>query len=147
MSSKENKHDWMETGHLIYRISNRMRADADRHFSTLDLTLSQVRTLHFINRCGGEAAQKQIEQHMNVSHPTVTGIVARLEKSGFVVCRQDDSDKRNKLVTLTDKAVSVMSELEAGRSLKQEQLVKGMSETEIAEASRLLRKMLDNLDQ
>ena len=51
------------------------------------------------------------------------------------------------VVTLTDKAVSVMSELEAGRSLKQEQLVKGMSETEIAEASRLLRKMLDNLDQ
>ena len=122
-----------------------MRADADMHFSEIGLTFSQVRVLHFLEHRNGRATQKQIEDHLNVSHPTVKGIVTRMEKSDFVRCYQDDKDRRNKYVELTDKARSVMSTLESGRKAKQESLVRGLSEAEIEEANRLLGIMLGNL--
>ena len=138
-------YDQLDTGHLIKWISNRMRAGADKHFSDLDLTFQQVRVLHCISRGSGQVSQKQIEDHLNVSHPTVTGLVARLEKSGYVTSSRDSEDRRNKLVSLTEKARSAMAEMEEGRLEKQKQLVKGLSDAEIAEANRLLGIMLNNL--
>lgn len=79
-----------------------MRADEDlkRH----DLTLTQTRVLGFLAEMGGQATQKEIEDDLQVSHPTVVGLVSRMEQKGFLTTRPDPMDRRNKLVELTEKA-------------------------------------------
>lgn len=67
------------------------------------LTYSQLLLLHFLSqRKGEETAIKDIEKLMQLTHPTVLGIVARLCAKGFVKTKTSDKDKRIRLVSLAD---------------------------------------------
>ena len=67
------------------------------------LTYSQLLLLHFLSqRKGEETAIKDIEKLMQLTHPTVLGIVARLCAKGFVNTKTSDKDKRIRLVSLAD---------------------------------------------
>ena len=80
----------------------KMRADAD--LAQQGLTLTQSRVLGYLDRSGGQATQKEIEGFLQVSHPTVAGIINRMEQNGFVRCRLDPADKRSKIVSQTARA-------------------------------------------
>ena len=67
------------------------------------LTYSQLLLLHFLSqRKGEDTAIKDIEKLMQLTHPTVLGIVARLCAKGFVKTKTSDKDKRIRLVSLAD---------------------------------------------
>ena len=70
-----------DLGYLIKQISDKMRANADAVFRKHGLTYSQVHVLSFVQACGGSATQKESEIYLDVSHPTIVGLVSRLEKS------------------------------------------------------------------
>ncbi len=93
-----------QIGYLIKSINDRIKIKADSDLKKHNLTLAQSRVLVFINQHDGQVTQKQIEDHLKVSHPTVVGIIARMQKNGFVTCQTDKKDHRNKLVALTPMA-------------------------------------------
>ncbi len=69
-------------GGMIKYISDKVRQKADNNLKDHNVTLSQVRVLNFLWRENGSCSQKQIEDFLQVSHPTVVGLVARMEQSG-----------------------------------------------------------------
>ena len=93
-----------DLGYLIKQISDKMRANADAAFRKHGLTFSQVHVLDFVLACGGSATQKEIEIYLGVSHPTIVGLVSRLEKAGFVTSHIDENNRRNKIVCVTSAA-------------------------------------------
>lgn len=78
---------------------------------------------------------------MQVSHPTVVGIVSRLEKNGFVVCSFDEKDRRNKIVCATNKALNTTDSMIIGKRKMEESLTNGLSEAELAELRRIINLM------
>ena len=56
----------------------------------------------------GEAAIGDLAEAVSLSHPTVTGIIARLEKRGFIVRIRGERDKRQFLVHLSDEGRKVL---------------------------------------
>ena len=56
--------------------------------------------------------QKQLQTMMNVSHPTMVGLVQRLEANGFVTTAPDTMDRRNKIVSLTEEAEAFINKYE-----------------------------------
>ena len=73
-------------GYLMKQIIDKHKVSVDASFKSLNLTLSQARVLKYISDKGGRVAQKSIEDHLGVSHPTVVGIVSRMEKNGYLRC-------------------------------------------------------------
>lgn len=72
------------------------------------LTYSQLLLLHFLSqRKGEETAIKDIEKLMQLTHPTVLGIVARLCAKGYVKTATSEKDKRVRLVSLTDRNIDL----------------------------------------
>lgn len=68
------------------------------------LTYPQLEMLHFLSqRKGEDTAIKDIEKFMQLTHPTVLGIVARLCAKGYVKTETSEKDRRVRLVSLTDK--------------------------------------------
>ncbi len=134
-----------DIGYLLKRIHDRLKMSADAVFEKNNLTSSQARLMEFVEIRGGRVTQKSIEEYLNVSHPTVVGIVSRLERSGFLECHTDPEDKRNKIVCMTEKAFSVGDELAKGRITTEQKLLKHMSQQEIAELVRLLGRVYRNL--
>lgn len=77
-------------GYQFKIINDRIKARADADLKTHDLTLTQTRVLGFLAESGGQATQKEIEADLQVSHPTVVGIISRMEQKGFL-CTWDRS--------------------------------------------------------
>ena len=133
-------------GYLIKIISDKLRMRADADMVEHNLTLSQCRVHAYLNHHGGEATQKEIEIFMEVSHPTVVGIISRMEKAGHVVTRTDEADKRNKIVRLTDESRAMGWEIEQTTKAHETAMLASLSEEEIAELRRMLGVIYQNLD-
>ena len=136
-----------DLGPLLKQISDRLKAAADENMARQGLTISQARLLGFVGRSGGSVMQRDIEGFLSVSHPTVVGIVSRLEKKGFVSCRTDECDRRNKLVSLTEKTEEMWEQLRAEMAEEERWLVRGLSQEEEDTLLALLRRILANLEE
>lgn len=121
-------------------------ADADTDLKNRNLTLSQVRVLEYISSKGGSVTQKSIEEYLDVSHPTVVGIVARLEKNGYLICYSDKTDRRNKIVAMTERSARVIHEVQRKIAAQEEKLLQGLSAEEIEQLRKLLNTILKNVD-
>ena len=132
--------------YLIKTIAEKTSAAADMDLRRHGLTFSQFRVLGFLDDRGGTATQRDIQRHLEVSHPTVVGLVTRLEKNGFVAAFTDESDRRNKIVRMTRKALRLGDELDAERENASAQLMRGLSKDERSELYRLLTVLSRNLE-
>ncbi|MBR0401815.1 MAG: MarR family transcriptional regulator [Lachnospiraceae bacterium] len=122
-----------------------MRADAD--MVEHNLTLSQCRVHAYLNHHDGEATQKEIETFMEVSHPTVVGIISRMERAGHVVTRTDETDKRNKIVRLTDESRAMGWEIEQTTLAREKAMLAPLTEEEVSELRRMLEIIYQNIDR
>ncbi|MGN1073860.1 MAG: MarR family winged helix-turn-helix transcriptional regulator [Eubacteriales bacterium] len=135
-----------DVGYLIKNINDKLKAHADADLKTFRLTLAQSRVLAFLNGQGGEATQKEIELFLEVSHPTVVGIVSRMEQNGYLACTVDARDRRNKVVHLTAKARALGEDMERNVAENEKKMLESLSDGEIAELKRMLTVIYQNLD-
>ncbi|MGN1109741.1 MAG: MarR family winged helix-turn-helix transcriptional regulator [Oscillospiraceae bacterium] len=134
-----------DVGYLIKNINDKLKVRADADLKRYDLTLAQSRVLAYLNACGGEATQKELEVFLEVSHPTVVGIVSRMEQKGYLTCRMDESNKRNKLVRLTDKAKALGKEMEQNIVKNEKAMLSSLSDSEIEQLKHALMTIYGNL--
>lgn len=135
----ENRH----ISYLLKLITDKIRTCADAHLKSCGLTLTQSRVLAFVHSRGDEATQKEIEDFLEVAHPTVVGIVSRMEKSGFVSCSYE---RVSKIVRLTPKAEIIGEDMDRTISAQNEQLFANLCEAELAELERMLQIIYKNLE-
>lgn len=74
------------------------------------LTLQQLRVMHILY-CDGPTRVSTLAQRLQVSTPTVTGILDRLVHRGMTARDDDPSDRRVVLNLLTPDGVKVIEEL------------------------------------
>jgi DNA-binding MarR family transcriptional regulator len=112
----------------IHRLSRRLRKR-----SQLELTPSQMSALTTVERHGqlrvGELAR--LEQ---IGKSTVTGLVAKLEKAGYLTRWADPDDGRSSLVALTDHATSA---LQAAASRQHAYLIRQLAALDTADRDAL----------
>lgn len=137
--------DDKDIGHLFKAINEKMRTNFDSQLKKNDLTFSQSQVLFFINKNGGSVTQKQIAEFLEVSHPTVAGLIARLEKNGYISCHADENDKRNKIVCQTKKAQDFSGEMCRSKDEGEELMLRGLDERDRAELRRYLETIYNNM--
>lgn len=137
--------DERDIGPLIKRLADKIRTSVDVLLKEQGLTFSQTLVIGFLYSHNGKATQKEIEDHLQVSHPTVVGIISRLEKNGFVSCYTDKKDRRNKIVCAADKALNMLDVVNAGKRQMEEKLAKGLSEEELDEFRRIIDIFYENI--
>lgn len=98
--------DPLPYGQKIKALSLAFNQTANASFAELELTCAQGMILGYLNHSIQQTVYpKDIEQHFNLSHPTVSGLLRRLEAKGFIACVTDPQDRRCKRITLTEKAM------------------------------------------
>ena len=133
-------------GYLIKVIDDKLQKKADMDLKQHDLTMMQSRVLAFLAGKGGHATQKEVEVFLEVAHPTVVGIISRMERADFLISYPDREDKRNKIVELTAKSHRIGQEIERTINTQEKKLLAGMSAEQVAELERLLNIIYKNLD-
>lgn len=93
----------MESLHYLLMRSNaifsrRILSEVNK----IGLTAGQPKVLDFL-RTHGEADQKTIASYCEIEQATVGSILLRMEKSGLIVRRQREGNRRSLFVSLTDR--------------------------------------------
>ena len=134
-----------DIGYLI-NINDKLKVNADADLKHYNLTLAQGRVLAFLKNKGGSATQKEIEVFLEVSHPTVVGIVSRMEHNGHVITWIDKADKRNKIVKLTEQAEIIGQDMEQNILDNERKMLTSLTPTEIEQLRRMLAIIYKNLE-
>ena len=136
-----------EINHLIKMISNKIRARGDADMKERGLTFSQLQVLVTLHRHSGQMSQRELEKELNISHPTIVGLVQRLEKNGYVETWTDETDKRIKHVKQSEKALKMKEEARQRWNDMTTRMFRNLSETEKEELYRMLNVISDGLNE
>ena len=130
-------------------IANAVRRELDREAEKLGLTAAQGIFLHRIWRVtvqnGETIYARDLEEFFHVKHPTVSGILSRMEEAGYLRLEADTADRRCKTIRLTQEALELHSRMEQLVSKMNGRLTEGMSAEEAELFETLLRKSADNM--
>ncbi len=134
-------------GFRLKQIHDAMEKSVNNYLKPYDLTLSQINVLLFLDSYRGEkpVTIRDIELFFGLQHPTITGIVKRLEEKKLVVTERDTADKRCTIVKIAPKAEIIQNAMEKHRKLMDSLLVHTMTEAEQKQLAVLLDKVLKNL--
>ena len=135
-------------GPRLRHLNLLLRANMDRKFTSLDLTGTQSFILRHLSACGQEAVYpKDIEKRFNLTHPTVSGILQRMEAKGFITITPDPDDRRCKMLHTTEKADRCQKEVCSYIGQLETVMMDGMTETEKDTFLRCLDRVISNLEQ
>lgn len=83
----------------------------------------------------------------SLANTTLTAMLDRMEKMGLIVRKPDPSDRRNRLIALTEKARSLQGDYTNISQRMNELYYAGFSEKEIMEFEGYLQRVLSNLER
>lgn len=132
-------------GFLIKLIYDEIDREVNRKLVKHGLTSSQVAVLIFLHtQEHAQATIKDIQRFLNVSQPTATGLVRRLEKKGFVRVFEDSQDRRVRIVRLTNETSSVYESIQSLMRETEAMLMQGFSAQERDQVYALLNRIYQN---
>ena len=111
----------------------------------MDLTAAQGRILGYVTHRKEPPCSRDSEEEFRLSHPTVSGLLARLEKKGFIEFRSDPRDKRCKRIFLCEKGRMCTDTMHQTILSNEEKMVQGFSEEEKAQFAAFLERAIRNM--
>lgn len=138
-----------KTALLIKQIYYMNQARLNAMFAQYDLTAAQTFTLIYLFRAHDEGRtinQRNIEKDMDISNPTVTGILNRLEAKGLIERKIDVKDARMKNIEVTQKAWDLDKILRKRFAENDAALVSCLDEHEQQQLYNMLERILKSFD-
>lgn len=89
-----------------------------------------------------QASVGKLAEQMQVSGPTVTGLVDRLVDSNFVIRQRDKNDRRRVVVTLTEKGQNTVRKFQRGIQRRWEEILKHFTPEERESYLKIVRKII-----
>lgn len=138
----------LSAGMRFSLLSRFFKKRLDEAGSRMELTGVQLMVLGQLRRLEheglGQIRQRDLEKAAHLSHPTMTELVKRLEKKGFVECSTGAADRRSKVINSTEKARCLHGQLERADRESFDEICAGMSDEEKAALLSALDTMLKN---
>jgi DNA-binding MarR family transcriptional regulator len=128
----------------IKQISGRIFDKKLKSHNIDDLNTAQGRIIFSLWKHDNVPISELVRQTA-LGKTTLSSMLDRLEKSGYIITKQDKNDKRKTLISLSEKSQAIKSRHEAVSKEMIELFYKGLSEVEIDEFEKTLRHILSNL--
>ena len=127
------------TTHKIGKLAQTMYAE-------YDLNKSQSMILFQLHR-DGRISQNELAQKLNVSAPSITSMIQKMEKSGYIVRNVDEKDQRMMRLDLTEKGQACIEHVKAITEKMDEIAFTGISPEENMLLRRILFQICENVEK
>ncbi len=128
---------------ILHSLTDQAMTNA---LAQMELTGAQGHLIGYLCFCKEPPCPRDIEEAFQLSHPTVSGLLSRLEKKGFIELRPDKTDRRCKRVFILEKGRQVHSAMDKTIHGIEQQLVAGFSPEERTQFEDFLTRAIGNLD-
>lgn len=132
-------------GHMFRILHCAISQTVTQAMMEMELTSAQGRIMGFLAMQKDPPCAKDIEENFNLSHPTVSGILSRLEKKDFIEFRPDQQDKRCKRIYILPKGTDCNERIYHTILENERLIVRGFSQEEMAQFADLLTRAANNL--
>ena len=130
------KHKIESIDSLLAQVCRLHHARAHVLLEGVGLYRGQPPVLHLLWEKEGRT-HSEIANHLHIQPATVTKMVRRMERAGFLVSRQDQDDQRVYRLYLTEKGRGIQGEVQQIWTKLEEEALEGFS----AEEHQLLREL------
>lgn len=129
---------------VLNAFGNKLQVVGDAFFE--EISSKQWFALACISLCEEPPTVNQVAEIMGCSHQNLKQILMKLEKLGFIVFKQDESDKRKLRIEFTEQVDLLNHKYEAASAKFLDSLYEDIQEEELVITLRTLQKMEQNLD-
>lgn len=128
-------------------INQRIENSLNVIFADIDITAAQGRVLMYIaNSPDKDIFAADLHKHLCISKPSVSALIKKLRKSGYISCTGCESDERYKNLTATDKGKNVAELISQHMKNIELAAFRNFTDNELNEFMRLQKKLLNNID-
>lgn len=132
-------------GHMVRVLHCTISQSVTAALAEMELTSAQGRIMGYLALSPEPPCAKDIEEKFHLSHPTVSGLLARLEKKGFIEFRPDEADRRCKRIYMLPKGAACNEKIYNVIQENEKKLVTGFTEAEKQQFADLLTRAAKNL--
>lgn len=136
-----------KTGQLLVQLGNAVTWFRNQKMQELEITSSQSGVIQYIQKHPDrKITAGELMVQLNLSKPTVSGILKLLEKKSFLIRHTDKVDARKSIIKPTKKCLQLEEELREIVLQTEDTLLQGMNEDEQEQLNRLLEVALNNMN-
>ena len=132
-------------GHYFKVMQIRVEHFMNQRLQELDLTSAQGHIIGYLSHAGEPPCARDLEKFFRLSHPTVSGLLSRMEAKGFVEIRPDPEDRRVKRIVLLEKGMACSRQIERCIQENDQRMIRGFSEEEAELFRSLLQRAIENM--
>ena len=111
----------------------------------MELTSAQGRIMGFLAHREEPPCPRDIEEEFQLTHPTVSGLLTRLEKKVFIQVLPDERDRRCKRIHVLPKGRECLENMYRVIQSNEKRLVAGFTEEEQAQFADFLKRAITNM--
>jgi len=111
----------------------------------MDLTAAQGHIMAFLAHREKPACPRDVETEFHLSHPTVSGLLSRLEQKGFIELRTDTEDRRCKRIYILPKGEECHELMHRTIQENERRIVSGFTPEEQEQFAALLHRAITNM--
>ncbi len=127
------------TGRLVSAVARRIERDWNSHLAHWDLNHASLPVLYLL--AGGPRSQRELATTSGVTEQTMSRIIARLERTGYIERRAHSQDRRRYEVVLTPSGRRTLAE--AGDPRVAEQMsIRGLTPEQVEQLRAILAVMM-----
>lgn len=111
----------------------------------MELTAAQGHIMGYLAHAKTPLCARDIENEFHLSHPTVSGLLSRLEQKGFIELRTDENDRRSKRIYILPKGTECHDRMHRVIESNECRMVEGFTEAEKEQFAQLLTRAIRNM--
>lgn len=111
----------------------------------MELTAAQGHIMGYISNQAEPPCPRDLEEAFHLSHPTVSGLLSRLEQKGFIEQRTDPEDRRRKRIYILPKGRECHETMHQTIQSIESRMVQGFSDAEKQLFSDFLQRAISNM--
>jgi DNA-binding MarR family transcriptional regulator len=131
---------------LVVYLHKRCNSDLFEALGTLELTLTQIKLLHYLEDADQPQTLKEAAELVHLSLPAASRTVDDLVRRGFVERHEDMEDRRMKRVSLTPAGAGVSRRLNAARLKSLRDFTETLNSAERRVVAAALSELLERHD-
>ena len=112
---------------------------------SMELTAAQGHIMGYLAHREEPPCPRDIEAEFQLSHPTVSGLLSRMEQKGFIELRTDPKDRRCKRIYILPKGEQCHELMHKTILANEERIVEGFSEEEKEQFAAFLERAIRNM--
>ena len=132
-------------GHLARVLHWCTHQSINNALEEMELTSAQGHIMGYLAHAKEPPCPRDIEAEFQLSHPTVSGLLSRLEQKGFLELRTDPDDRRCKRIYVLEKGKQCQERMHNTIMENEQRLVQGFTPEEQERFAEYLHRAIANM--